>query len=70
MNYIALHPKFEMWVVFLIDPTAGPPASEQTSWWLDGLALHENVKKTLVKFCVPSPMVYRYLFRTWKGSCN
>ncbi|XP_046360327.1 zinc finger SWIM domain-containing protein 8 homolog isoform X2 [Haliotis rufescens] len=40
------------------DPTAGPPASEQTSWCLDETTLHENVKKTLVKFCVPSPIVF------------
>ncbi|CAE1274615.1 Zinc finger SWIM domain-containing protein 8 [Acanthosepion pharaonis] len=40
------------------DPTAGPSASEQTSWCLDPDTLHENIKKTLVKFCVPSPMVF------------
>ncbi|XP_050394140.1 zinc finger SWIM domain-containing protein 8 [Patella vulgata] len=40
------------------DPTAGPPASEQTSWSLDESTLHENIKKTLVKFCVPAPMVF------------
>nr|XP_011443902.2 zinc finger SWIM domain-containing protein 8 [Crassostrea gigas] len=40
------------------DPTAGPSANEQTSWCLDESALHENVKKTLVKFCVPSPIVF------------
>ncbi|VDI34720.1 Hypothetical predicted protein [Mytilus galloprovincialis] len=40
------------------DPTAGPSANEQTSWCLDEATLHENVKKTLVKFCVPSPMVF------------
>ncbi|XP_064602732.1 zinc finger SWIM domain-containing protein 8-like isoform X2 [Liolophura sinensis] len=40
------------------DPTAGPSASEQTSWCLDADTLHENVKKTLIKFCVPSPMVF------------
>lgn len=40
------------------DPTAGPSASEQTSWCLDESTLHENVKKTLVKFCVPSPVVF------------
>ena len=41
------------------DPTAGPSASEETSWYLDEATLHENVKKTLVKFCVPSPVVFR-----------
>ncbi|KAL3877929.1 hypothetical protein ACJMK2_035570 [Sinanodonta woodiana] len=40
------------------DPTAGPSASEQTSWCLDEATLHENVKKTLVKFCVPTPIVF------------
>ncbi|ESO89038.1 hypothetical protein LOTGIDRAFT_209983 [Lottia gigantea] len=40
------------------DPTAGPPASEQTSWSLDESTLHENINKTLVKFCVPAPMVF------------
>ncbi|KAK3090543.1 hypothetical protein FSP39_012583 [Pinctada imbricata] len=40
------------------DPTAGPSANEQTSWCLDESTLHENVKKTLVKFCVPSPIVF------------
>lgn len=40
------------------DPTAGPSASEETSWSLDESTLHENVKKTLVKFCVPSPTVF------------
>lgn len=41
------------------DPTAGPSANEQTSWCLDENTLHDNVKKTLVKFCVPAPIVYR-----------
>ncbi|KAK7477763.1 hypothetical protein BaRGS_00030946 [Batillaria attramentaria] len=40
------------------DPTAGPSANEQTSWCLDEATLHENIKKTLVKFCVPSPIVF------------
>lgn len=40
------------------DPTAGPSANEQTSWCLDENTLHENIKKTLVKFCVPSPIVF------------
>ncbi|ESO11610.1 hypothetical protein HELRODRAFT_190028 [Helobdella robusta] len=39
------------------DPTAGPSASEQTTWCLDEYALHENIKKTLGKFCLPSPLV-------------
>jgi hypothetical protein len=40
------------------DPTAGPSASEQTSWSLDESTLHANIKKTLVKFCIPAPMVF------------
>ncbi|XP_036359239.1 zinc finger SWIM domain-containing protein 8 isoform X2 [Octopus sinensis] len=40
------------------DPTAGPSASEQTSWCLDPDTLHENIKKTLVKHCLPTPMVF------------
>lgn len=41
------------------DPTAGAEANEETSWCLDEKQLHENIKKTLVKFCVPSPVVFR-----------
>ncbi|CAL1538876.1 unnamed protein product [Lymnaea stagnalis] len=40
------------------DPTAGPSASEQTSWSLDESTLHSNIKKTLVKFCIPAPIVF------------
>ncbi|KAK7003387.1 zinc finger SWIM domain-containing protein 8-like isoform X2 [Biomphalaria glabrata] len=40
------------------DPTAGPSASEQTSWSLDESTLHANIKKTLVKFCIPAPTVF------------
>ncbi|KAL4239909.1 Zinc finger SWIM domain-containing protein 8 [Mactra antiquata] len=40
------------------DPTAGAEANEETSWCLDEKQLHENIKKTLVKFCVPSPVVF------------
>jgi len=42
-----------------IDPTAGPSAADPTTWCLDENALHENIKKTLSKFCIPSPMVLR-----------
>jgi len=41
------------------DPTAGPSATDPTTWCLDDNALHENIKKTLSKFCIPSPMVLR-----------
>jgi hypothetical protein len=41
------------------DPTAGASASEQTSWCLDENTLHENIRKILIKFCVPSPTVFR-----------
>ena len=40
------------------DPTAGASASEQTSWCLDDNTLHENIRKILIKFCVPSPTVF------------
>ena len=53
------------WYVHTIvfaDPTAGPSASEQTTWCLDETTLHENIKKTLIKFCVPSPIVFRHVF--------
>ena len=39
------------------DPTAGPSANEQTSWCLDEQTLHDNIHKTLIKFCIPSPAV-------------
>lgn len=41
------------------DPTAGGSANEQMAWWLDESNLHENIHKILVKFCVPSPIVFR-----------
>lgn len=41
------------------DPTAGASASDQTSWYLDVKALHGNIKKILIKFCVPAPIVFR-----------
>ncbi|XP_064116671.1 zinc finger SWIM domain-containing protein 8 homolog isoform X1 [Macrobrachium nipponense] len=40
------------------DPTAGGSANEQMAWWLDENNLHENIHKILVKFCVPSPIVF------------
>uniref|UniRef100_T1J7Q0 ZSWIM8 TPR repeats domain-containing protein n=1 Tax=Strigamia maritima TaxID=126957 RepID=T1J7Q0_STRMM len=40
------------------DPTAGASASEQTTWCLDEATLHENIRKILIKFCVPSPIVF------------
>ncbi|XP_076368727.1 zinc finger SWIM domain-containing protein 8-like [Tachypleus tridentatus] len=40
------------------DPTAGASASELTTWCLDEGTLHENIKKILIKLCVPSPMVF------------
>ncbi|KRT86467.1 hypothetical protein AMK59_1153, partial [Oryctes borbonicus] len=40
------------------DPTAGASASDQTSWYLDVKALHGNIKKILIKFCVPAPIVF------------
>ena len=41
------------------DPTAGASANDQTNWYLDEKTLHENIKKILIKFCLPAPMVYR-----------
>ena len=41
------------------DPTAGGAASEQTSWCLDAKNLKDNIKKILIKFCVPAPIVFR-----------
>lgn len=41
------------------DPTAGASANDQTSWYLDEKTLHDNIKKILIKFCVPAPMVFR-----------
>lgn len=40
------------------DPTAGASANDQTNWYLDEKTLHENIKKILIKFCLPAPMVY------------
>ncbi|CAL4153708.1 unnamed protein product, partial [Meganyctiphanes norvegica] len=40
------------------DPTAGGSANEQMAWWLDESNLHDNIHKILVKFCVPSPIVF------------
>lgn len=41
------------------DPTAGPSASDQSTWYLDESTLSDNIKKTLHKFCGPSPVVFR-----------
>ncbi|XP_060523765.1 zinc finger SWIM domain-containing protein 8 homolog [Cylas formicarius] len=40
------------------DPTAGASAADQTSWYLDEKTLHDNIKKILIKFCVPAPIVF------------
>ncbi|DAA14257.1 TPA: hypothetical protein LOC533041 [Bos taurus] len=40
------------------DPTAGPSASDQSTWYLDESTLTDNIKKTLHKFCGPSPVVF------------
>ncbi len=40
------------------DPTAGPSASEQTRWFLDDAVMHENIKKTLIRFTGPTPTVF------------
>ncbi|XP_014298528.2 zinc finger SWIM domain-containing protein 8 homolog [Microplitis demolitor] len=40
------------------DPTAGASAHDQTTWYLDEKTLHGNIKKILIKFCVPAPIVF------------
>ena len=40
------------------DPTAGASINDLTNWYLDEKTLFENIRKILVKFVQPSPMVY------------
>ncbi|RWS28198.1 zinc finger SWIM domain-containing protein 8-like protein [Leptotrombidium deliense] len=40
------------------DPTAGASVNEQTTWCLDESQIHENIRKILIKLCVPSPIVF------------
>jgi len=40
------------------DPTAGPSATDHSKWCLDEGSLRENIKKMLVRFCGPSPLVF------------
>jgi len=40
------------------DPTAGGAVNEQTAWCLDAKNLRDNIKKILIKFCVPAPIVF------------
>lgn len=39
------------------DPTAGASIQEDARWCLDEPRLHENIRKILVKFCIPAPQV-------------
>lgn len=39
------------------DPTAGGSLGEQSNWTLDAKNLRDNIKKILIKFCVPAPIV-------------
>lgn len=39
------------------DPTAGASINEHTAWFLDASVLHENIRKILLKLCIPSPIV-------------
>ncbi|CAF0912729.1 unnamed protein product [Didymodactylos carnosus] len=39
------------------DPTAGPSTSDISVWYLDETILHENISKTLHRFCQPTPQV-------------
>lgn len=41
-----------------LDPTAGPSATDHSKWCLDESSLHENIKKMLLRFCGPSPLVF------------
>ena len=36
------------------DPTAGASINEKTNWFLDVSVLHENIRKILLKLCIPS----------------
>uniref|UniRef100_A0A0K2TKH9 SWIM-type domain-containing protein n=1 Tax=Lepeophtheirus salmonis TaxID=72036 RepID=A0A0K2TKH9_LEPSM len=40
------------------DPTAGGSASELSSFYLDSKNLKNNISTILIKFCVPSPIVF------------
>ncbi|XP_078578412.1 zinc finger SWIM domain-containing protein 8-like isoform X2 [Branchiostoma floridae x Branchiostoma japonicum] len=40
------------------DPTAGPSANDLPTWFLDEQTLHENIKKMLIRFCGPAPIVF------------
>lgn len=40
------------------DPTAGALIHDQTKWCLDESQLHDNIRKIVIKLCIPSPMVY------------
>ena len=40
------------------DPTLGGIIEEQSSWCLDRKNLRDNIKKILIKFCVPAPIVF------------
>ena len=40
------------------DPTLGGVIEEQSSWCLDRRNLRDNIKKILIKFCVPAPIVF------------
>eukprot|EP00095_Tigriopus_kingsejongensis_P011250 maker-scaffold550_size154339-snap-gene-0.21 protein:Tk11250 transcript:maker-scaffold550_size154339-snap-gene-0.21-mRNA-1 annotation:"zinc finger swim domain-containing protein 8" len=40
------------------DPTLGGEVGEQATWCLDAKNLKDNIKKILIKFCVPAPIVF------------
>ena len=46
------------------DPTAGGALNDTSSWCLDRKNLKDNIKKILIKFCVPAPIVFRYEIQT------
>jgi len=41
------------------DPTAGFGANDHTCWNLDSKHIKENIKRMLIKFCIPTPIVFR-----------
>lgn len=57
-NFISAQPTTINTVCGAPDPTAGASANDQTNWYLDEKTLHDNLKKILIKFCLPTPMVF------------
>ena len=47
--------KSSLW--YLLDPTAGPSATDHSKWYLDESSLHKNIKEMLLRFCGPTVFV-------------